>query len=318
MSINPIQFQKGLSLAEFMQQYGREEQCEAALAKARWPDGFRCPRCQHDQSSQFRRAGLCYWQCSGCRHQTSLRAGTLMEHSRLPLGKWFLAMYLMTQSKTNIAALALMRQLGISWRAAWLLKHKLMEAMRQREADRPLQGDVRVDDAYLGGERTGGKAGRGSENKVAFVAAVELCDGRPQRVRFDPVAGFSFAALTPWAAQALVPGSCIQSDGLLGFEVLGKLGYEHHVVIPPKGKAGTEIEPFKWLNVILGNLKTSLTGTYHAFKFRKYAARYLADVQYRFNRRSDLVAMLPRLAVAVMRAKPCSRKTLLGETEIGA
>jgi len=84
-----------------------------------------------------------------------------------------------------------------------------------------------------------------------------------------------------------------------------------------KGKSGTEIEPFKWLNVILGNLKTSLTGTYHAFKFRKYAARYLADVQYRFNRRSDLVAMLPRLAVAVMRAKPCSRKTLLSVAEVG-
>ena len=71
------------------------------------------------------------------------------------------------------------------------------------------------------------------------------------------------------------------------------------------------------LSHILGNLKTSLTGTYHAFKFRKYAARYLADVQYRFNRRSDLVAMLPRLAVAVMRAKPCSRKTLLSVAEVG-
>ena len=317
MSINPIQFQKGLSLAEFLQQYGQEEQCEAALEKARWPNAFRCPRCQHEQASQFRRAGLRYWQCCSCRYQTSLRAGTLMEHGRLPLSKWFLAMYLLTQSKTNIAALALMRQLGVSWRAAWLLKHKLMEAMRQREADRPLQGDIRVDDAYLGGERTGGKAGRGSENKVAFVAAVELRDGHPQRVRFDPVAGFSFAALTPWAAQALVPGSHILSDGLLGFEVLRKLGYDHQVVIPPKGKAGTEIEPFKWLNVILGNLKTSLTGTYHAFKFRKYAARYLADVQYRFNRRSDLTAMLPRLAVAVMRARPCSRKTLLGVAEVG-
>ena len=317
MSINPIQFQKGLSLDAFLRQYGQEAQCEAALERARWPQGFRCPRCQHAQASQFRRGGLRYWQCSGCRHQTSLRAGTLMEHGRLPLSKWFLAIYLVTQSKTNIAALALMRQLGISWRAAWLLKHKLMEAMRQREADHPLQGDVRVDDAYLGGERTGGKAGRGSENKVAFVAAVELRDGRPQRVRFDPVAGFSFAALKPWAEQALAPCCCVLSDGLLGFEVLRQLGHTHRVVIPPKGKAGTEIEPFKWLNVLLGNLKTALTGTHHAFKFTKYAARYLAEVQYRFNRRSDLAAMVPRLAVAIMATKPCSRRTLLGVAEVG-
>lgn len=175
----------------------------------------------------------------------------------------------MTQSKTNIAALALMRQLGISWKAAWLLKHKLMEVMAQREARQPLEGDVRVDDAYLGGERTGGGPGRGSSNKVAFVAAVELRDGRPQRVRFDPVPGFSFAALTPWAAQAIAPGSCVISDGLLGFEVLRKLGYTHKVVLAPKGKAGTEIEPFKWLNVLLGNLKTALSGPHHAFKFAK-------------------------------------------------
>lgn len=316
MSINPIQFQKGLSLEAFLRQYGQEAQCEAALEQARWPEGFRCPHCQHDLASQFRRAGLRYWQCCRCRHQTSLRAGTVMEHGRLPLTKWFLAMYLLTQSKTNIAALALMRQLGISWRAAWLLKHKLMEAMRQREAARPLQGDVRVDDAYLGGERTGGKAGRGSENKVAFVAAVELREGRPQRVRFDPVAGFSFAALKPWAEQALAPGSCVLSDGLLGFEVLRQLGYAHRVVIPPKGKAGTEIEPFKWLNVLLGNLKTALTGTHHAFKFKKYAARYLAEVQYRFNRRADLAALVPRLAVAVMATSPCSRRKLIGPAEV--
>ena len=100
-----------------------------------------------------------------------------MELRHLPLTKWFLAIYLITQPKTNIAALALMRQLGISWKAAWLLKHKLMAAMAQREADRPLEGDVRVDDAYLGGQRSGGGPGRGSSNKVAFVAAVETREG---------------------------------------------------------------------------------------------------------------------------------------------
>jgi hypothetical protein len=62
---------------------------------------------------------------------------------------------------------------------------------------------------------------------VAFVAAVEMCEGGAQRVRFDPVAGFSFKALTPWVRLAVAPGSCVLSDGLLGFEVLEKLGYTH-------------------------------------------------------------------------------------------
>ena len=74
-----------------------------------------------------------------------------------------------------------------------------MDAMRQREDSQPLSGDIRVDNAYLGGDRTGGKAGRGSENKTAFVGSIEMRDNRAQRVRFDVVAGFSFAALKPWA-----------------------------------------------------------------------------------------------------------------------
>lgn len=108
----------------------------------------------------------------------------------------------------------------------------------------------------------------------------------------------------------MVPGCCVTSDGLLGFEVLGQMGYHHEVRLAPKGKAGTETEPFKWLNVVLGNLKTSLSGTYHAFNFVKYAQRYLVDVQYRFNWRFDLAAMLPRLAVAIVRAKPYPSKEL--------
>ena len=300
-----------------MQQYGTEKQCEQAFVKARWPDGFRCPRCSHDRAAQYRREGRAYWHCGACRYQASVRAGTIMEHSLLPLTKWYLAIYLMTQSKTNIAALSLMRHLGVSWKTAWLLKHKLMEVMREREDGCPLQGDVRVDDAYLGGEMTGGGRGRGSLNKVAFVAAVEMRNGRPQRVRFDPVTGFSFAALRVWARQAIVPGSCVISDGLLGFEVLGQLGYAHKVVQAPRGKAGTEIEPFKWLNVVIGNLKTALSGTHHAFKFAKYAHRYLADVQYRFNRRLDLAAMVPRLAKAVAQTRPFPKKKIMSWSEVG-
>lgn len=317
MAINPIQFQKGLSLSEFMSRYGTEAQCEAALLQLRWPSGFRCPSCGGVHASEFRRGSLLYWQCRRCRHQTSLTAGTLMQHTRLKLSQWFLGFYLVTQSKTQIAALALRRQLGITWKAAWLLQHKLMQAMQEREVGRLLHGDIRIDDAYLGGERTGGKVGRGSENKVPFVAAVEMRNGRPQRVRFDPVAAFSFAGLKPWAERALAPGACVTSDALPAFGVLAQLGYTHVVEKAVKGKPGCEVDAFKWLNILLGNLKTSLSGTHHAFAFKKYAHRYLAEVQYRFNRRFDLAAMLPRLAVAVMQATPCPRWQIQNPAEVG-
>ena len=311
--INAIQFQKGLSLAQFLAQYGTEAQCEEHLKRLRWPHTYCCPKCHHRCASLFRRHSQLYWQCKHCQYQCSLRAGTLMQHSHLLLSTWFLAIYLVTQSKNNLAALALRRQLGISWHAAWLLKHKLMEAMRQREASSPLQGDVQVDDAYLGGKKHGDPGGR--TNKTPFVAAVQMNEGRPQRVRFDVVAGFSLDSMRCWAEQALAPGSHIVSDGLAGFHVFERMGFEHTVYVTSKAQAGEQVQALRWLNVVLSNLKTALSGTHHAFKFAKYAARYLAQAQYRFNRRADLAAMVPRLAVAVMQTKPCPRWRITCPTE---
>ncbi len=97
--------------------------------------------------------------------------GTIFENTKLPLTKWFLAMFFITQSKSNISPLSLKRHLGVSYDTAWLLKHKLMAVMAEAEAGRKLAVRVEIDDAYLGGIRPG-KAGRGSENKVPFVAAV--------------------------------------------------------------------------------------------------------------------------------------------------
>lgn len=138
MAIKGIQFQQDLSLADFMKEYGTEAQCEAAFVKARWPQGFECPCCGGRSAYQFMRRALRYWQCGACRHQTSLRAGTLLEHGHLPFNKWYLAIYLMVQSNKNIAARALMRQLDISWKAAWLLKRKLVAVMPHHPADPPL------------------------------------------------------------------------------------------------------------------------------------------------------------------------------------
>lgn len=127
---------------------------------------------------------------------------------------------------------------------------------------------------------------------------------------FDPVPNFSFAGLTPWAAKALAPGANVTSDGLLGFEVLPRLGFPQKIVLAPKGKAGCDIDAFKWLNTLIGNLKTAVSGTHHAFAFAKYGHRYLAEVQYRFNRRFDLAAMVPRLLTALICTSPCPGKAI--------
>ena len=92
----------------------------------------------------------------------------------MPLSVWFLAIYHLTQSKGGMSSVELARRLGTRQPTAWLIKHKLMAAMATREAAKPkLEGRVEVDDAYLGGERSGGKRGRGAAGKTPFVAAVE-------------------------------------------------------------------------------------------------------------------------------------------------
>ncbi|MEG7523610.1 MAG: transposase, partial [Chromatiales bacterium] len=84
MAMNKVQFQAGMSLSEFFEQFGTEQQCERSLEQARWPHGFVCPQCGGAHASQFSVGRTRYWQCSGCRHQTSLRSGTIFHSSKLP------------------------------------------------------------------------------------------------------------------------------------------------------------------------------------------------------------------------------------------
>jgi hypothetical protein len=161
MAFNHIQFQRGMSLPEFMTAFGSEAQCEQAIRAARWPEGFRCLRCEATEHWLVGHGARKLFQYQACRHQTSLTAGSLFEHTKLPLRVWFLASYLISQDKSGLSSLALKRQLGVSYPTAWALQHKISQAMALRETSHRLSGHVQFDDAYLGG-----KPGRGSPNKT--------------------------------------------------------------------------------------------------------------------------------------------------------
>jgi transposase-like protein len=269
MARSAIQFQKGLSLSEFQRLYGTEEQCEAALEKARWPDGFRCPCCgSHEHGLVYGRR-LKRYQCRSCGHQATLTAGMMMQATKLPLTTWFQAFYLIGQAKTGISSLELSRHLGVKYDTAWLLHNKILRAMSERENAYVLRGKIQMDDAYLGGERTGGKAGRGSENKIPIVAAVSLNEaGHPILAKITPVIGFSSEAIGVWARENLAPGSAVLSDGLACFRSVTTTGCSHQAIVTG-GKHPNDLPQFHWINTLLGNLKTSLSGTFHAFNFDK-------------------------------------------------
>ena len=180
MAMNRIQFQPGLSMPALLEQFGTETHCEAALEKARGPQGVHCPCCGQADPCVLHVGAHKSFQCRSCRLHPSRIAGPLFQRTYLALTVWFLAISLVSQAKTGLSALGLRRQWGVSYPTAWLLPHKLMQAMAERDTHYPLGGQVPVDDASLGGELAGGTAGRGSEYKVPFVAAVSLnAEGQP-------------------------------------------------------------------------------------------------------------------------------------------
>jgi ISXO2-like transposase domain/Transposase zinc-ribbon domain len=294
---------KGLSETAFRERFGTEEACRKALLEMRWREGLTCPTCGHRGFCALRTRQLL--QCNRCKKQLRLTAGTVFQDTKLPLTAWFAAIYHLTQSKGGVSSIELGRRLGVKRQTAWLMKHKLMRAMAAREAAKPkLSGRVEVDDAYLGGERPGGKRGRGAAGKTPIVAAVETTPERkPKRLRLSVVKGFRKKEVERLAKRDFAPGSSIVSDGLSCWPAVEKAGCSHRPMATGAGRRAASWTPFKWVNTCLGNVKTALAGTYHHVS-AKHAQSYLTSFAYRFNRRFQFDSIVERLAWAAVRTAP--------------
>jgi len=308
MAINKIQFQKALSWPEFFEKYGTEEQCKLALFQQKWPSGYRCPSCSNKTYCMVRKKRVL--QCNHCHYQTSVTAGTIFHSTNLPLTKWFLAIHLLTQSKSGISSLELSREIDVSFRTAWMLKHKLMQVMKEQEDEDTLSGRIEVDDAYIGGKIKGGKRGRGSENKLPFFAAVQTSeDKRPIKIKLRVIKGFTNAEATKWQ-RTFLQGQCLLvTDGLACFRSMADKNHSHQrEKIYENGKYINNPD-FNWVNTILGNLKNAIKSTYKANR-KKYAQRYLSEFEYRFNRRFDLGDILRKLLKDSALTPPMSGRLL--------
>jgi len=312
MSTYQIQFQKGLSLPDFFKQFGSREQCEAHLFSLKWPKGFICPKCGGHHACSFNKGKHTVYQCKICQKQTSLYVGTIFERTHLPLTIWYLGIYFISEAKTSIAALDLHRKLGVNHKTAWLMHHKLMHCMVEEEKKTKIGMRVEMDDAYLGGKLKGGKAGRGSENKQPFVAAVETSDDdyhAVKRIKLDPVSSFTIEQIKVWTSDHIKPGSRVVSDALACFAgVEESCSHEIHNASQMTEK-GKELH-FKWVNTVLANVKTSLTGTFHSIECHKYSDRYLGAIVYRFNRRWCLTEIFTSLCRTASKTPPQTLKQL--------
>lgn len=139
MPINQIQFQRGLSLPDFLKEFGTEQQCEDALAKARWPSGWRCAHCSYSRYFHTGSGkGRLVWECFLCGYQSSSIIGTILENTKLPLTVWFLAMFCSRKTRMAPVLWSSSGCSGVSYPTAWSLKRKLLAAMGEREHKRRL------------------------------------------------------------------------------------------------------------------------------------------------------------------------------------
>ena len=300
---------RGLSDGAFREAFGTEEQCRSALVRLRWRDGFVCPSCDHRGHCVLAARGL--YQCNRCKKQTSLTAGTIFHATKLPLVTWFAAIHLIVTAKNGISSVELGRRLGVKQPTAWTMKQKIMAVMARREGEKPLSGRVEMDDAYLGGERSGGKRGRGAAGKTPFVAAVSTSpEGRPRNVKLAPVKGFRKREIARGAKRWLTPGAEVVTDGLGCWSVLAGAACSHRTIRTGSGRTAARMAPFKWVNTTLGNIKSAITGTYRKLG-PNHADRYLASFAWRYNRRFQLQTMIPRSIHSAARTQPLPYRALI-------
>ena len=268
------------TLEEFENQFSTDQNCIEYLARLRWPNGFKCSECGSEKF-WLRKRGL--WKCAGCRHETSIKSGTIFQGSRLSLTVWFRVIWWVVSQKNGASAKGLQQVLGFgSYETAWTSLQKLRRVMVRPGRDQ-LHGMVEVDEIFIGVKKSG-KRGRGAEGKALVVIAAEKDGKRIGRIRLKRIADASGESLEPSVQQAVETGSTIHTDGWKGYNGVKSLGYTHEI-IRKDASIGENLLPC--CNRVAALIKRWILGTHQGSISQKHLDYYLDEFTFRFNRRTS-------------------------------
>lgn len=275
-----------MNLIDVTKEFATEEQCFEYLEKMRWPNGVRCTVCGNDKLTRYMKkgkTGKCRptFQClePTCKNQFTATSGTIFQDSHLPLTKWFLAIALVVDAKKGISANQIRAHLGVQYKTAWHLMHRIRESMQQ-DTKEQLKGTVEVDETYIGG-RYDRRRKRGRYEKQAVMGLIE----RSGRVEARPIPTASKSVLVGIIKERVAPGSNVFTDELGAYKSVAKT-HRHetvnHIALEyARGNVHTNtIENFWSL------FKRGLIGSFHKVSV-KHLPRYLNEFTYRFNNRKD-------------------------------
>ena len=284
--------------------------CREYVQAVRWPDGFTCSKCGVAGDPWTMSRGRL--RCRACGHESSLTAGTIFQDTRKPLRTWFLAMWFVTGQKNGVSALGLQRELGLgSYETAWTWLHKLRRAMVRPGRDH-LDGEIEVDETYVGG-REEGKRGRGTGKKVIVAVAAEKSGRGIGRIRLRRLTDVSTDSLSPFVQSVAEPGATIHTDGWSGYSQIASLGYRRRITPIGKGlDPAHEVMPR--VHLVASLLKRWLMGTHQGATSPQQLDYYLDEFTFRFNRRKSQARglLFHRLIQQALAVEPAPYKSIKG------
>src|SRR3974390_187761 len=237
--------QKALSLMQFQKKFGTEKACQKHVFRLRWPEGFRCPRCQHGEAYVHRTRHL--YHCKACGYQASLTAGTVFHKTRTPLSKWFWMIWLMGRQKSGISMLSLQRLLEIkTYKTVWTMGHKIRQALAARDANYQLAGFIEMDQTCSGAPNPA-KRGRGAAGKAKVVVAVETPADKPRFAAMRLVPRVSRAEIQLLVQERLATAAVIKTDGWQGYSFLDTSPGLRHEWLGP-GSGDTPPKGLPWVH----------------------------------------------------------------------
>jgi len=299
-----------MNLFNYIKRFPNEKSCVDYLRKKRENEGIKCKKCKRIHKHYWFE-GQKLWKCSNCGSRTSLRAGTIMHKSKIPLSYWFMVIHLMTSVKKSFSAVEIQKQLGHKrYEPIWYMMQKIRISMGKRDSRYKLKGEIEVDDAYFEivldketrlqrkghkqpkkGEHTL-KRGRGSDRQIEVLIIAEskaVSDNknvhRPDKkfghVKMIVMDNLSAAGINYEMSKAVMPTAKITTDGWRGYYKLPEIVAEHKRLKVPQ-KEAHKLLP--WVHMAISNAKRLLLGTHHSIG-RGYLQNYLNEFCYKLNRR---------------------------------
>lgn len=273
-----------MGLYDYRHVIANERTCFWFIHRLRWPRGVVCPTCGARHIYAMRESGTVRYRCQDCARHFSLRTGTALEGSRLPLTKWVLAIALF---RIGLSARALARELAVSRQSAWELMHRLRDALQSDVLARKLRGRIEVDETYVGG-RHKGKRGRGAAHKT-IVLGLKVRDGR---VRSLVIPSVATAEIHKILKGHVAKGARLFTDELSSYRRVRGLGYRHRRVAHSRrfvrGQTHTQGIEGHW-----GHVKPNLVARHRSVS-PKHLQRYLveADFKHRLPEDTDFIALM--------------------------